>query len=409
MFLQAAYILPGQGEAIPRGALRIAGDRIVEIGRGLAPQTGEVVHDLGRSILLPGLVNPHCHLDLSMTAAPLPSPPTFTEWVDAVTAFRRQMTAEALAQGVAQATAELLAGGTTTLGDYVGDLRMLAQLQTTPFTGRAFCELIANGPGAAAARQAALRAEIACVRPYTPGWEWGVTPHAAHTLDRETLQTLLLQHEGDPQGPLAIHCAESREEVELFTTHRGPLATRMVEYGYEYGPPVDSPVDYLRRHGGLPRRSLLIHANYLTAADMIAMKAADITVVHSPQSHAYFDHAPFPFERLCAAGIPVALGTDGHPCTARLNMLTELRLLRQKYPHAAPRDLLATATTVAAAALWLNDRGTLTVGMRGDCIAIPAPRQMPKDPYEAIFSAETATMVVIGGRLVRGKNYHGLQ
>ena len=69
MTLRARHLLPMGGGAIENGWLRIAGGRIVALGRRELPGP---VHDLGDAIILPGLVNAHTHLEFSDVETPLP-------------------------------------------------------------------------------------------------------------------------------------------------------------------------------------------------------------------------------------------------------------------------------------------------------------------------------------------------
>lgn len=397
MLLRAAYVLPIHIPLIRSGAVRIEGGCITTMGDQLQPLTGETVLELPHHIVLPGLINAHTHLDLSNTAGPLPVPTTYTEWVNAIIALRREFSAEDLASGMTLATAQLLRGGTTTVGDFVGDVRVVPLLAASPLSGRAFVEVIANGPARLRERQAIFA--LAQLEGAHPAWACSLTPHAIHTVDRLSLQTLLLQHAAQPQTPLAIHCAESREEVDLFTHHAGPLYERMTEFGYQYGPTVESPVQFLQRHGGVPPRSCLIHCNYLRDADIAAIRAAQCTIIHCPQSHRYFGHDPFPLDRVHAAGIPIAIGTDGLPCANALNMLTELRLLREQWPALSAEAIVRMATQQAAEALWLTDRGHLAPGMRADLIAMPL--RDPRNPYESVLMNTEVPFVMIGGTIVR--------
>lgn len=397
MLLSAAYILPIGMPAVPAGKIRVQGSTMTELGTQLNPLPGETVIELPQHVLLPGLINAHTHLDLSNTAGPLPQPTTYRDWVEAIIAVRQQFSADDLRSGMALATAQLLRSGVTTIGDYVGDLRIMPLLSASPFSGRAFVEIIAAGPARVEERQAAFEAMLRGRG--DSAWPCSLTPHALHTVDRMSLQMLLKRHATHRAAPLAIHCAESREEVELFTAQRGPLYDFMTAHGYHYGPLVDSPLHFLRRHGGVPAQSCLIHCNDLTDDDIAAIAAAHCTVIHCPQSHAYFGHAPFPMERLLAVGVPIALGTDGLPCAVSLNFLTELRLIRERWPSLSAEAILQMATRNGAAALWLSDRGQLAPGLRADLIAVPC--RHTRDPYEAVVTSRDAPFVMIGGQVVR--------
>lgn len=69
MLLKARWVLPIRGEAIEFGAVLVAGDRIVAVGPGddVAAIAGDAPQrDLGEAVLMPGFVNAHSHLELTV-------------------------------------------------------------------------------------------------------------------------------------------------------------------------------------------------------------------------------------------------------------------------------------------------------------------------------------------------------
>jgi cytosine/adenosine deaminase-related metal-dependent hydrolase len=127
-------------------------------------------------------------------------------------------------------------------------------------------------------------------------------------------------------------------------------------------------------------RLLAVHANYLTDEDVALLAAGGTHVVHCPRSHAYFDHAPFRFEALTAAGVNICLGTDSLATTLldrgkppRLDMFAELRQFHRAHPGVSPDHVLRLATAHGAKALQMaGQAGELSPGALADLVAIPA-------------------------------------
>src|SRR5690242_7386819 len=96
MILRARVVLPIVRPAISAGAVVISRGRIQGVGRwrDLASRNSAKRIDLGEVILLPGLVNAHCHLDYTHMAGLLPSPKSFIDWLKLITATKAQWTAE---------------------------------------------------------------------------------------------------------------------------------------------------------------------------------------------------------------------------------------------------------------------------------------------------------------------------
>jgi aminodeoxyfutalosine deaminase len=392
----AAMLLPMTGPPIPDGMVRVEHGVITAVGSDLPQRAEETRHEFPDGLLMPGLLNCHTHLDLSVVRGPLPGPDDYVSWLEAIAPLREATSDTQLADGITAIVPQLLASGTTTVGDYVGDLRALTTLGTLPIGGRLFCEVIGNTPERARARcRAMARATHDVDR---DRWRWSLTPHAPYTLHPEMLTALLTRDNRTPHAPLAIHVAESQAEVDYFHSHTGPLAQFLGQWHFISPTAATTPVQFLASHGGLPPRGLLIHANYLTAADIARIQAARCTIVHCPQSHAYFGHRPLPYAQLQAAGIRVVLGTDGLPCAKTLNLLTELALMREKHPTVPREALVAMVTRQAADALWMPDRGRIAQGLRADFAVFPW--HTGEDPYAAVLAATQTSHVFIQGERI---------
>ena len=119
MLLRSRIVLPLRGPPIPNGAVRIRHDLIDAVGplRELAPEAAETVCDLGESILLPGLINAHCHLDYTDMAGLIAPQKTFADWIKAIVALKGGWGYSEFAQSWIRGARMLLNSGTTTVAD----------------------------------------------------------------------------------------------------------------------------------------------------------------------------------------------------------------------------------------------------------------------------------------------------
>src|SRR5690349_17704373 len=87
MMLRARVVVPVSAPPIPDGAVQVARGRIVTTGRWRDLQGTKDRHriDLGQAILMPGLINAHCHLDYTLMAGLFPPPKVFTDWLKVIT------------------------------------------------------------------------------------------------------------------------------------------------------------------------------------------------------------------------------------------------------------------------------------------------------------------------------------
>ena len=128
--------------------------------------------------------------------------------------------------------------------------------------------------------------------------------------------------------------------------------------------------------GVLSKNVLIIHGNYLDAADIQSVARSGASLVHCPRSHRYFGHVDFRFSDLESAGVNLCLGTDSlatmREPDAKLDLFSEMRLFQQRHPELFSEQLLQMATTHPAAALGLEGCvGEIVAGAFADLAVIP--------------------------------------
>src|SRR5689334_11548684 len=108
MIVRAGTVVTMNGPPLKNGAVQIAGDRIVAVGSAdeLRDGTDQVI-DLEEQILLPGLINAHCHLEYTALRHRIPPKKSFTDWIRAINAAKQQLSpndyVESIRSGLAEA------------------------------------------------------------------------------------------------------------------------------------------------------------------------------------------------------------------------------------------------------------------------------------------------------------------
>ena len=116
----ARWVFPVGGPPLPNGVVTVSGDRI----EAVEPHgTRTPDEDFGNAAIIPGLVNPHTHLDLSGARGLIPptDPDHFTDWLRGVIAYRRTRTPEQVQADIREGLAECLRFGTTLIGDIASE------------------------------------------------------------------------------------------------------------------------------------------------------------------------------------------------------------------------------------------------------------------------------------------------
>lgn len=381
--LKAPYIITLAGPVLKDHAIAVENGVIQQI----IPQrevTGESI-DLPGTILLPGLINAHCHLELSDLPEPLPYPGSFTGWIEQLSRLKLQMSPAQVTASIQKGIQQLLAGGTTTVADHASVGTDLKPILDSPLDYVAYIEVL--GVQADRAQQFYQQALAKQNKNIIP------TPHAPYSLLPEVFAKFTSTH-------LSIHIAESAEEYLLFKENHGPLFEFLQRKGETPPTKGESPLQYLNRLKLIPPKTIAIHANYLEDEDIAILKEYQMSVVHCPGSHAYFSRDRFFLGMLTEAGINVALGTDSLASNHSLSMFEQMRLALDHYPELTPETVLKMATLNGAKALGReNEIGSLAPGKRANIVGVSI--QYPKRSIlENILFNEKTEFIMIQGQVL---------
>jgi aminodeoxyfutalosine deaminase len=386
--LKARYVFPVAAPPIDGGWLGISGSGIVAVGQKVPD--GPVL-DLGNAAILPGLVNAHTHLEFSDLAAPIGRPGiSLPDWIEQVVA-RRRTTAETGQSAVAQGLRESLVAGTTALGEIAtSDWRANCRPAVKPHANVVmFHESIA--PLRDRVADASQAAEKFLLSEQTvEEVRAALSPHAPYTV-RPELLTNLVGLARRFQVPLAMHVAESPEEIELLRSGSGPFR-ELLERLQSWDPRADARyprvLDYLEQLARAPR-ALVVHGNYLDRVelDFLADRAKTMAVVYCPRTHHFFGHSPYPLARMLAMNISLALGTDSRASNPDLSLFEEMRFVAGHHREVKPSKILELGTLAGARALGLDARmGTLEPGKLANLTVIQLDDRPETDPHELLFA-----------------------
>jgi cytosine/adenosine deaminase-related metal-dependent hydrolase len=209
--------------------------------------------------------------------------------------------------------------------------------------------------------------------------------------------------------PLAMHLAESREEMMLLRTGSGPFVALLKEldaWDANVIPFGTRVLDYLQMLAEA-HRALVIHGNYLDDEEIefLAQRRENMSVVYCPRTHAYFQHDAYPLAKMLSAGINMTLGTDSLASNPDLSILKELQFAASKHPLVSPVMILKMITINAATALGRDvEIGTVTPGKFADLAFLNLPERDAIDPHELLVDPQCAAVATIfRGRPVFGE------
>jgi 5-methylthioadenosine/S-adenosylhomocysteine deaminase len=392
---------PG-AEPLAPGYVAVKGGKIAAVGQtdaaGELPPARERLDAQG-DLLLPGLVNTHCHAPMVWfrgLADDLPLP----QWLTAVIfpAEGAWLDADKVYRGALLAAAEMIRGGVTTVADGYFFEAAVRQALSDAGLRAVVAQGVVDFP-APGVPDPARNLEVAAdfLDSGADGRDRltsGVFCHSPYTCGPETLEKAkdLTRARG---APFFLHLAETREEVAALQRRTGL-----------------SPGAYLDRLGLLDDLTVAVHAVWLEPTDQELLAQRGVKVSHCPESNLKLAAGVAPIPALLKLGVPVGLGTDGAASNNNLDLWGEMSLAARLHkvwmgdPTLLPAaQVVALATREGAQVLGLGDTtGTLTVGKAADLIvvALNQPHLTPLyDPYShLVYAARAADVrhVMVDGR-----------
>lgn len=329
-------------------------------------------------LVAPGLVNAHVHLQL----APLRlAPGQFVPWVRQLMGERRQQNVAGWEDTARAHLAQLLASGTTAVGEIDSSGASPPVLRAAGMTGRCYRELtgfhLAPQDARTLVARSTRRLRFAC--------ETGLSPHAPYSVSSALFRAARAR-----RVPLAVHTAETVEEQEFLLRGIGPFAALLHELGRlpeDYRPAGVGAVEHLDRLGILGPATQLVHCQHLLRGDAARIAASGSPVVVCPGTIQWFRREAPPVPAWLRRGIPVGLGTDSAASNREpLSMVAELAGAARLWPSLRPEQLLTMATVHGAAAIVRRDLGVLRRGGRMDAVAWSAGCDRIGPVLERVFA-----------------------
>ncbi len=381
LVLFSKYILTmDRPQPIEDGFVLIQGSRILQVGKrkDLFFLPSVRMLDLGDTILLPGFINAHCHLDFTGFKGRVRYQGGFREWLRKMAVKSRETSPAEFRRSIQKGIKESLDYGTTTICDVATSWESYPLLRQSGLRAFVFLEMIDLGQSSTPAYcrqfQEKLRA-ITHTAPPTPTFRWGLSPHTPFTASKELLEWTGKYLNDHRDVPTTIHVGESREEGNYFKKGSGPMADRIRVLNPDWNiPRRTTPVQYLNDCGWLPKLDLGVHLNVLDQRDIKLLAKNRITVVHCPGSHGYFHHPTFKYHSLRRHRISVCLGTDSLASNRSLSLFREMRLFKKNQPMVSSEEILSMVTVKPAQALGLGHQlGRIKPGYLADLIGLPVP------------------------------------
>lgn len=306
-------------------------------------------------ILIPGMVNAHCHLELSYLRGAIAEGLGYGGFARQIGLVRGEYSDHERVQAAKAADALMWQQGVEAVADIANDELTMEVKRGSGIEYHTLFEFFGL-------RSSATEGHFELASRHTLS---NVTPHSTYSVQEAPFRDICQRN----REFISLHFLESESEEQLYD-HRGSLAEWYERMGWRcdflhYG----SPTERVVRCIGRDTRLLLVHATQATAADIAAIErhTAKATWVLCPESNRYISGTRPPVELLRSMGAQIAIGSDSLASARTLSLIDNLKLL-DTIPLA---ELLTYATLNGAKALGIDEhKGSIAVGKRPGLVVI---------------------------------------
>jgi len=397
---------------IDGGAVAVRDGRIVEVGA-----TGELLPrypgaerlDARGMVVMPGLVNTHTHLSMTMTRG-IADDIEAVRWLPVIWAVEKNLNPDVVYAGAMLGIAEMVLNGTTTFNDHYFHMEQVARaVQETGVRAELAEGIIENR------NRKKGQAELARGRAFAmegQGKAEGrirnrMGPHALYTCSSELVEEAARTARELGVG-MHMHVAESALEMKMVGKKaRGATS-----------------VQHLDALGILDEHFCMAHGLTINMKDMQILAERKVGVAHCPQAYGKLGAYPYPeVDKWLRAGIRVGLGTDGAASNNDLDLFDEMRfasMMRKLFARdgtlLSARQVRRMATLGGAQTLDLGDQiGSLEPGKKADIFLVdfrkPHLTPLHNIPGHLVYCANGAdvdTVMVDGRILLRNREFQTL-
>jgi len=386
-------------DEIKKSSILIENDEIVEISNDLKLNDADEVIDASGKLVIPGLVNTHTHLSMTLMRGLADDMPLDTWLNEHIWPAEAELNGDYCYAGALLACAEMIKSGTTCFNDMYFFMDHVAKaVGESGIRGNLSHGMIDFGDETKRKNEFKETKRIIenCHNSYDGRIKVAYGPHSPYTCSQELLEKV--KKEAKRSGHrIHIHVSETQKEIsDSLESHD------------------KRPFEYLSDIGFLGEEVTAAHAVWLSEDEISMIKDSRTKISHNPSSNMKLASGVAPVSKLLSEGVCVSIGTDGPASNNNMDMLEEMKVtaLLQKVENLNPSVLPAEevykmATIGGAASIGLeSDIGTIEVGKKAD-LALLNFKTLQLTPFRnpishLVYSAQSGDVdtVICNGKVL---------
>ena len=363
-YITADYIHDGKGNVLTDKVL-VLNDvgKIIDI-KSLETLEAEQIEKYKGNII-PGLINTHCHLELSHMKGKVPTGTSLIPFISSVVSFR-ESPQEEINNAIVKADQYMYDHGIVAVGDISNKLDTRDQKEKSKINYYTFVEMFDFLQDDWSQKEFDKYYNVFEGQARSGGNKVSCVPHAPYTVSKSLFQKI--NQANKEASTVSIHNQETPPENELFLTGKGSF----LDFYKGFNIPLDKfsstgkpSIQYAIEHMDPKQRTLFVHNTLTTAEDINAAHNWNDKVYWAtcPNANLYIENRLPNYQLFIDAKAKMTIGTDSLTSNWQLSVLEEMITISKYQSYVDFNTLLQWATINGAEALGMDDElGSIEIG-----------------------------------------------
>ncbi len=364
-FYTADYILPVSDSPIKNGIVSIdTSGEILGIHSAGDPSIPHDKVEKLEGLIVPGFVNSHCHLELSYLKGKISEKKGLLSFIQDVIGFRKKHH-EGIEEAMEKADQQMWKNGIVAVGDVSNTLVSKGQKLKSSIHYHTYLELLCFDPEAA---KDTFRKGCELKEEFEP-LSCSIVPHAPYSVCKELFK-FISKFCGQAGEILSIHNQETEEENKLYRYKTGGFLEFYNELGRDisfFKPQARNSLQSFIPLLPEEQKVLLVHNTYTSLKDIyfIRRSGREITWCFCPKANLYIEDRLPKIDMFLFNDFNITVGTDSLASNDSLCILSELKVIHEKFPDLSLYQTISWATLNGARFLGIDEQfGSLEKGKK---------------------------------------------
>jgi cytosine/adenosine deaminase-related metal-dependent hydrolase len=371
----ADCIFPVSSPPVVNGILRLTDDAevidILKPGDDAYELSAAEIHE---GWLIPGLVNAHCHLELSHLQNTVKEHTGLDGFLEELMLVR-EADESTIKQAIEEADATMWKNGIVAVGDISNGVASFATKNNSPIRYHTFIELYGLNATKAESIFSSGENLLNQLLKNQRNFSGNINPHAPYSVSNPLME-LICNHVIECNGVFSIHNQETQSEDDFFKLGEGIMVNRMKKMGIDlssFSPTGKSSLQSLLNPMSSQKKVLLVHNTFSSETDIIAAESLlnNVYWCLCPSANLYIENRLPPIDILRKHSPKITIGTDSLASNHQLDLVREMYVLQSHFNELTCEELIKWGTIRGAEILGFdNDLGSFVAGKKPGCVLI---------------------------------------